>query len=185
VESEALHRWRSERRARIDALSSTLQGDAGASDGEVQAVVRDALYVLLAAEFQGFARELHGEAAGRIAAAIGTTDRLRVLVGGALTFDRRLDHGAPRYDNLRRDFQLLGMALGTVLKAHSLRTDPLISRLKELVGHRNSVAHSSSPTRLTSDRVRPARGTSCSPRSRSWLSSWTGPSERTSASSSS
>jgi uncharacterized protein (DUF433 family) len=97
--SEPLRAWCGPRRALLDALA------AGASSEPLV----EAYAVRVVAEFQGFARDLHGEGTNRALRLAAVPQRhLRSLVR-ATTAERRLDAANPSIDALARDFARLGL----------------------------------------------------------------------------
>jgi hypothetical protein len=96
----------------------------------------------LAAEFQGYARELHDEAVDFFvrSAAPGNTairDRLRSL----LTRDRQLDKGNAQPSSLGSDFGSFGMLLWDDLRAMDRWAAARHTHLERLNRARNAIAH--------------------------------------------
>lgn len=144
--STALDIWHTSRTARLDRLQLTHAaiGGMGAGHRLVTEELNHALILRLAAEFQGFARDLHNEAAETIGAelASGVAARERALLH-AFTSSRRLGRGNATADTLRYDFQLLGLDLWDELEQRYPAQRPRWrERLEWLNTARNGLAHS-------------------------------------------
>lgn len=102
-----------------------------------------ALFVSLAAEFQGFCRNLHDEAADYIASQVGAPgDPVVVLFQSALTRSRNLDKGNAQPGSLGNDFYLLDIPLWPDLEArYPTRKAQWHMTLTKLNAARNAIAH--------------------------------------------
>ncbi len=146
--SYSFHRWATERAGRLDELEGAHAAVGGSGPGWRVATrqINHGYAVLLAAEFQGFCRDLHTEAAEGFAAGVPVSHRLialKALVGG-----RQLDRGNATPTTIRADFDRFRF---DVWSAVDLVTDgrALRRRLDELNAWRNAVAHSDfDPARL-------------------------------------
>jgi hypothetical protein len=148
--SEALERWRSERSERLDKLfeahvriGGTGPGRRARQDELINRQINAALVLQLAAEFQGFARELHDqlrEAVFREAADLppGFID----IVGRALTEPRKLDRGNATAATLGSDFARFGIDLWPRLRDRDARNQGRQTELERLNRARNALAHS-------------------------------------------
>ncbi|MET7731174.1 hypothetical protein ABZT02_07360 [Streptomyces sp. NPDC005402] len=139
--SAAYDKWTTERRARLRDLDPTVLRLSGTTDERVQW----SRVLMLAAEFQGFARDLHDEA-GRVfvkEAARGNSLLEGVLVA-RVGSGRSMDRGNAHPGNLGTDFLILGIPLWDALKAQAGRetTLQLNSAAEHLNKARNAVAHS-------------------------------------------
>jgi hypothetical protein len=108
-----------------------------------------ALVLRLAAEVQGFARELHDEAALALATTLASGDsrRQQVLLS-ALVAARRLDRGNATPQALAEDFKTLGIEVWSDLAlAHPVEVILWRQALQALNETRNAIAHDD-PTRL-------------------------------------
>jgi hypothetical protein len=106
------------------------------------------LALLLAAEFQGYARDLHNEAGNSFAilAAQGNPT-LETILKTRMTQNRQLDRGNANPGNLGTDFKILGLDLWGDLKTQWPGLAPKWSvNLAELNQARNAIAHSQSST---------------------------------------
>ncbi|MEJ3741953.1 hypothetical protein WEI85_01445 [Actinomycetes bacterium KLBMP 9797] len=143
--SKALSTWRTERAANLDRLQSAqvVIKDAGSGRSWLAAELHHAIILRLAAEFQGFARDLHDEA---IVALVGVLapagERTQNAVMTAYMNARRLDRGNAESRSLDQDFGLFGMKLWKDLtdkypdRAHRWQDD-----LRLFNAVRNGLAH--------------------------------------------
>lgn len=143
--STALLAWRAERATRLDRLVSAHATVGGSGPGRrwLTEELNHALVLRLAAEFQGFARDLHNEAAAAIvfSLAAGDPQRERVLTN-TFTTTRRLDRGNADPEVLRHDFELLGVELWLSLQQRfPARAGQWRKRLALLTEARNGLAH--------------------------------------------
>jgi hypothetical protein len=144
--SVALQAWRSTRANRLDRLQSAHTAIGGSGPGRrwVTEELNHALILRPAAEFQGFARDLHNEVAAGIASALagGVPERDDVLMR-AFTTTRRLNRGNAGPDVLKHDLGLLGLELWTMLERRNpTRASQWRERLARLNEARNGLAHS-------------------------------------------
>lgn len=142
----AIERWRSERAARMDDLFG-LHADAATVQARPAAVeqLRLMLVVALAAEWQGFARDLHEDAVDRIVAAMeGQPASLATLLRVSLLSRRRLDRGNADQSALNDDFRRLGLSeLWATLDERSADAARWRAVLADVMAARNAVAHGS------------------------------------------
>lgn len=146
VPSQALSRWRRERRGVLDSLEAIHAQVTGGRRGRQAATehLNLALFVRLAAEFQGFCRDLHDDAAIRITDGLPTEFAGRVPVFlGVLVNNRKLDRGNAAPGSLGADFGNLGMSLWPTIYAKYPTQGPRWNRVLERLNQvRNAVAHS-------------------------------------------
>jgi hypothetical protein len=144
--SSALHGWRSTRAQRLDRLESAHKAIGGSGPGRrwVTEELNHALILRLAAEFQGFAVDLHNEMASAIASTLAGGDAERyVLLIRAFTTTRRLNRANASPEALRHDFELLGLGLWVRLaQRYPTRANQWRDRLARLNQARNGLAHS-------------------------------------------
>ncbi|ASW89588.1 HEPN domain-containing protein [Mycobacterium marseillense] len=168
--SDALDRWQVERAEALDSLDSIHGKITGRKRGRKYDTkhLNRALFVALAAEFQGFCRDLHEDAAIHIANSIQTVPGNAKVVPVMLdalvrertislsrgpSRDRRLDKGNADFSALVTDFATLGILIGDELKARYPAKSPKWERtLKALNDARNGIAHSDTEKLATSDR---------------------------------
>jgi hypothetical protein len=139
--SVSLTNWRTTRRAALDAVEAAHTTVHGTGPGRREATrqINHGYAVLLAAEFQGFCRELHTEAVRYLVAAVPT--ELQLIVDRALTLNRQLDRGNANPATLGSDFGRLGLVWWkSVDEVESAGAD-LRDELEKLNTWRNAVAH--------------------------------------------
>jgi hypothetical protein len=138
--SPALAAWRTTRRTRLDRLVSA---HAAVRAGGLSAVHLNRLLVLaLAAEFQGFARDLHDNAADAFAASVEREDaEVARLVRVSLINERLLNRGNAHPGALGVDFKRLGLELWPALEAADQRARRWNRDLTTLNHARNAIAH--------------------------------------------
>jgi hypothetical protein len=143
--SVALQTWRTQRLGHIDELLATHRLVRGVWPGRWRrtAAINAALVLRLAAEFQGFARDLHDEAceafAERAASANPVVKRVAVL---RLQEGRDLDRGNAHPGSLGRDFGRFGFDVWQALHQRDRRTHRHNRSLEQLNAARNALAHS-------------------------------------------
>ncbi|WP_131807522.1 hypothetical protein [Mycolicibacterium wolinskyi] len=157
--SDALEKWQTERAEALDSLDAIHGTVTGRTRGRKYNTkhLNRALFVALAAEFQGFCRDLHEDAAIHVADSLQTVPgnarivpvvldalvRERTLNPNRPDKDRRLDKGNADYSALITDFATLGIHLGNELKQRYPARAPKWERtLKALNDARNGIAHS-------------------------------------------
>jgi hypothetical protein len=145
----AIERWRSERAARMADLYGLYDDAAGTAAGARPAAVeqlRLMLVVALAAEWQGFARDLYEDAVERITDAMAQreTAPLARLLRVSLLLRRRLERGNADQSALSDDFGQLALSgLWARLDQRTSQGPALRRGLAEVMAARNAVAHSS------------------------------------------
>jgi len=139
--SVSLTNWRTTRRAALDAVEAahtTVHG-TGAGRREATRQINHGYAVLLAAEFQGFCRELHTEAVRYLVAAVPI--EMQVIVGRALTLNRQLDLGNANPATLGSDFGRLGVVWWQSVDQVEASGPDMRDELEKLNAWRNAVAH--------------------------------------------
>ena len=147
--SVAYRRWAVERAGRLDAVERAHTAIRATGPGRREAArqLNHAYTLLLAAEFQGFCRELHTEAVTALAAALPA--RMAVVVEAEFVWNRQLDRGNATPSALGSDFGRLGFDLWPAVDRVNPNGPRLRRRLDELNAWRNAVAHSDfDPARL-------------------------------------
>lgn len=142
MSSPALADWNTSRAGRIEELFE-VHGLLGRTRGRWQAKqVNWAIVLRLAAEFQGFARDLHSEASDFVLHTVAKeSDVGASLLRGALLRERMIDHGNPIPKNLAKDFRRLGMEIWPALRKRYRSADRWQQRLAYLMEARNAIAH--------------------------------------------
>lgn len=138
--SIALANWRSSglgRLAELEGVHSLLGSGPGRRWGTTQ--LNRSLFLALMAQFQGYCRDLHDEAARvHVNSAIeGQKQTLHLLIRQG----RRLDTHNPRRSVLGHDFGRLGFSLLEDLNGSGAATVGRLDLLDSLVDYRNAIAH--------------------------------------------
>lgn len=139
--SEALERWRTERRATVtlarDLCTSEPPGTAG------HHLVLGTYVTVLVAEFQGFCRELISELARALVGGVplGVPRRVALALQSAMSSNRAIDAGNPTARNLDRDLRRFGLRLSDALRPTDLARPGRLAGLSALLAVRNSVVH--------------------------------------------
>ena len=142
--SSALTTWRKERSERLDALLHAHMRVGGPARGRRwrAAVLSEALFLRLAAEFQGFARDLHQQACGVFASWIAPSNpTVEDVVRKQLVQGRELARGNAHPGAIGRDFGRLGFDVWPALAARDQRTAAHNLTLERLNDARNDLAH--------------------------------------------
>lgn len=102
-----------------------------------------AIALRLAAEFQGFARDLHTIAVDTFSEWVaGGNPSVRNAVSAALTLNRQLDQRNAQPSSLGSDFGRLGVNFWPALSARDSRTPTRQTNLERLNDARNAMIHS-------------------------------------------
>jgi hypothetical protein len=142
--SKALSRWQTIRRNELDQLLSAHKKIGGDGPGRRYATeqLNFAYLVAVAAQFQGFCRDLHSEAAGAFVKGLPPDISTILLV--TLTKNRRLDQGNANDGTIAEDFGRLGMEGFWDLvaseggKKHTARR---LKRVRQMNMWPNAIAH--------------------------------------------
>jgi hypothetical protein len=142
MSSSALNGWQQERAARLDELVAAHQRIGGSAAGRRWQTeqLNWALILRLAAEFQGFARELHDLGSQAIAA--GASGPMVNVVQRSLVLNRQLDRGNARPSALGSDFGRFGIDWWPELTKRDARTTGRQQQLELLNRARNAIVHS-------------------------------------------
>jgi len=135
--------WRSTRARALDEIAGGHAAVSGTRRGRrfnTQQFNR-AYAVMLAAQFQGFCRDLHSECVDHLVRMIHSPLAVRPLVRDEFTRDRQLGRGNAHPSSLGADFRRLGIQLWAEMEAHDPRTSSLKRFLEELNQWRNAIAH--------------------------------------------
>lgn len=97
--------------------------------------------VMLAAQFQGFCRDLHSECVDHLVRMISSPPAIPLLVRSELTSHRQLDRGNAQPGSLGADFKRLGINLWDETKAYRPRSSRWMNTLDEMNQWRNAIAH--------------------------------------------
>ena len=148
MSSVALQEWQGTRSVQLDELDAAHGTVGGIGPGRRYATrqLNHAYAVVLAAQFQGFCRDLHSESADMVAGALGfagATNRSAVadLVLTALTKSRQLDRGNANPGSIGTDFKGFDLDIWDAARQLHVRTQGRLRRLEQLNVWRNAVAH--------------------------------------------
>ena len=151
--SPALQRWLGERRAAIDVLegahklTSKVTGRGRPLD--VGKPVAHAYVLHVAAQFQGFVRDLHDLGALALVQAAGAQPQIATVLTEAIVSDRTLDRGNATVTAIQSDFRRLGVhgMNGSIGRRQPRWTQPSASgstdkaSFENLLELRNCLAH--------------------------------------------
>jgi hypothetical protein len=140
--SNAWNTWNTARASELDEIESAHRSVGGTGRGRRYATeqINHAYAVLLAAQFQGFCRDLHSECADLIVRAT-TSPVLRPVIGGALLLNRSLERGNANPGSIGADFNRFGLTFWTVVDADHALNQNRRRALEELNTWRNAIAH--------------------------------------------
>jgi hypothetical protein len=139
--SDAFRGWRTIRRAALDTVETahtTIHG-TGAGRQEATRQINHGYAVLLAAEFQGYCRELHTEAVRHFVANLPTAQR--VIVSESFTYNRQLDRGNANSGSIGSDFGRLGLDWWPAFDRIDTAGADLRRQLSQLNEWRNAISH--------------------------------------------
>lgn len=139
--SASLRIWQTDRVARLAELEKQCAATTALDPPNPQLEDENlrGLIMLLSAHFQGFCRDLYTECTMVLSARIKNPS-IRILFQEQFTGNRKLDHGNPNRENIRKDFERFGFMLD--IPADDPFNNPLrITHLGELNKLRNVAAH--------------------------------------------
>lgn len=141
--SQALTKWRSTRSQQLDELLSAHANTCGTGPGRRYATeqLNFAYLVAVAAQFQGFCRDLHSESVSVFAA---VAPPIATILHLTLTKNRRLDSGNANEATIAEDFGRIGMEdfwdlVGA--QGGAALTKARRKRLEQMNMWRNAIAH--------------------------------------------
>jgi RiboL-PSP-HEPN len=135
--------WRSTRARALDEIAKGHAAVSGTRRGRrfnIQQFNR-AYAVMLAAQFQGFCRDLHSECVDHLLKTIPSPLAVRPVVRDEFTRDRQLSRGNAQPGSLGADFRRLGIYLWNEMRTYDSETSALMNLLEELNQWRNAIAH--------------------------------------------
>jgi hypothetical protein len=145
VPSAALRLWKTDRATCLDRLLAAHRTVRGANSGRrwVTDELNHALILRLAAEFQGFTRDLHNNTSDALVATLAPGDPGRqAALRAPYRASRRLDRGNADPEALRLDFGLFGISLWIEVDQRYPSRGPKWRRqLSMLNTARNGLAH--------------------------------------------
>lgn len=162
--SRALDTWNSLQLQRLSHLEAAHAAVGGTKRGRryTTTQVNHALVVAIAAQFQGFCRNLHSEGVNVLAAEI-EDEELRAIVAAGMTGNRALDRSNANEDAIAKDFERIGIDIWADAAIVNPGLTPRRKEaLKMLLMWRNAIAHQDfNPEKLggrTEARLREAKG---------------------------
>lgn len=147
--SRALSSWRIDRALRLDQLLVAHRLVGGSAPGRRWRIValNEALILRLAAEFQGFARDLHDLACDQFAAwTVPATAAVESVIGNRLREGRYLDRGNANPRAVGRDFGRFGFDVWPALVRRDPASGSHNESLERLNTARNAIAHDNAAT---------------------------------------
>ena len=141
--SRSLERWRTLRLPRLAELEAQVRAVLAAKPVKRVAAeeIARAYVLMLSGHFQGFCRELYSEAADAL---VTHLEKARKGLAAVLKFQAaaqlRLDHGNPTWDNIRTDYDRVGVNLRVQL-GEVPELPALLRQLAEMNRIRNAIAH--------------------------------------------
>ena len=142
--SSALGTWTGERAERLDELLDAHSRVGGTSPGRRWRTeqLNWSLILRLAAEFQGYCRDLHDEGARIFARTVaGTNAALEVSIYRLMSLNRVIDRGNAREQAIADAFGRFGLDWWTALERADPRTSKARTTLRLLNRARNAIAH--------------------------------------------
>jgi hypothetical protein len=135
--------WRTTRARALDEIARGHAAVSGTRPGRrfnTQQFNR-AYAVMLAAQFQGFCRDLHGECIDHILATIAPPPALRGIMRSELTRGRLLDRGNAQPGSIGADFGRFRIDFWDEVRIHDPRNAARANLLEELNLWRNAIVH--------------------------------------------
>jgi hypothetical protein len=136
--------WEAARANRLDELESAHQLMRGSAVGRQwrTEALNVALMLRLAAEFQGFVRDLHDLSSDTLAGwSSPSQPAVQNVIRTSFRSNREIDRGNAKADALSRDFGRFGFKLWDELPKRTLRAADLKGSLERLNKARNGLAH--------------------------------------------
>lgn len=142
MSSASLTKWRRERSAALDEIVSAHQslGSGGPGRRVATQQINHAYTVLLAAQFQGFCRDLHSECTEHLVQHIGPLS-FRTNLRTLLNRGRKLDRGNASVGNVGSDFGCFICNFWDEVRKLDKRNLVRQNLLDELNEWRNAIAH--------------------------------------------
>lgn len=140
--SRAFAVWSGSRRTTLDEIKAAHRQVGGIARGRRHATsqLNHAYALILAAQFQGYCRDLHTEAAGHAVAAARPL-AMQPAVHELFVSGRKLDFGNPNVSGLGSDFGRFGMKLWPSVESDPRFRPPMRAALEALCVWRNALAH--------------------------------------------
>jgi hypothetical protein len=142
--SNSLRLWRTARRRELDEVEAAHASVGGSGPGRRSATLQlnYSYALLLSANFQGFCRDLHTEAANYLVAWL-TTSPFQPTLREFFISNRKLDTGNPNPGNIGSDFARFGpnFLFWGAVKTLSSKNIARRAKLDEMNLWRNAIAH--------------------------------------------
>ena len=147
--SLSLQKWLAERAVALGDVESAHRSVRGSGPGARAAIqqINQAYALLLAAQFQGFCRDLHSKCADLFVLPVTDPD-LSDMLRDNLVFGRKIDRGNPNAGNLGSDFNRFSFVFWSLVDAHRPQNSDRKAALEELNDWRNAIAHQDFPTSM-------------------------------------
>jgi hypothetical protein len=141
--STAFDHWSTTRRIALDEIEQAHAAVGGTGPGRRYATqqVNKAYAVLLAAQFQGYCRDLHTECVVVLITAVAPPPALHELVSEGFTRGRHLDRGNAQPASIGADFDRLGIKLWDEVYRFDPPCRARKDQLEQLNKWRNAIAH--------------------------------------------
>jgi hypothetical protein len=141
--SNSYRRWRTARSTGLDEIAEAHVTVGGMARGRRYATqqINRAYAVLLAAEFQGFCRDLHSECVEHLLGVIAPPTALWNLLQSELTRGRHLDRGNAQPSSLGADFGRFNCELWPAPRDHDANSIGWRADLESLNDWRNAIVH--------------------------------------------
>ena len=135
--------WRTVRARALDEIAGAHVAVGGTARGRRYATqqINRAYAVLLAAQFQGFCRDLHSECVDHIIAVLAPAVSLHPILLAELTRGRLLDRGNAQPGSLGADFGRFSMEFWNDLRRHNPASARWQAELVVLNEWRNAIVH--------------------------------------------
>lgn len=132
--------WASSRRRALDEMEAAcLAADVVHRRAAAQHVIQ-AYTMIVAAQFQGFCRDVHSETVNELTVGL-VPPHFRYMIGFDLMWGRQLDRGNAQPSSIGTDFNRLGLSIWNVLAARSNKSTLYKLALEDLNMWRNAIAH--------------------------------------------
>ncbi len=146
MDSKALKKWKDNRIRELNQLADIHNTIGGPKAGRRYATeqLNHAYLVAVSAQFQGYCRDLHTEAAFDFVERLGTSDEFARILRSTLTKNRKLAQKNPSRSAIAEDFGLLGMEdfwKRVERPGGAVRTRQRLSWLDSMNIWRNAIAH--------------------------------------------
>lgn len=141
--SKSYRRWTSIRANALDEIEQAHAAMGGTGRGRRYTTqqLNQAYVLLLAAQFQGFCRDLHSECVESFVTAITSSAALRSVLRREFTWNRQLDRGNAQPSSIGADFQRLGIPFWIAIDGYDPRNINRRAVLELLNSWRNAIAH--------------------------------------------